>query len=294
MRNFVKISVFVLAGLFLASCNQNKLEYQQERITALEQENDSLRQQALEKEATVNDFFESMAQIRENLNEIKVRQNMISEETKDKENIGQDVRSQIESDLAAINDLMEDNRKRLTNLNRQLRNSNVKIEEFEGLVTTLNDEIAVRNQEITQLRDDMNNLNISNEELAATINELEMESSERLNVIEEKTSQLNTAYYVYGTSKELREQEIIDRRGGLLGLGRTTVVNDNISKDYFTRLDITDAEKVIIPGKNLDLLSLHPEGSYKVDIDDENISTIIIEDPDKFWSTTRYLVVSID
>jgi hypothetical protein len=294
MRKYVKISVFVLAGLFMASCNQSKLEFQEERIVALEQENEALRQQALEKEATVNDFFESMAKIRENLNEIKVRQNLISEETKDKENIGQDVRSQIESDLAAINNLMEDNRKRLANLNNQLRNSNVKITEFESLVAGLNDEIGIRNQEISQLRDDMNNLNISNEQLAATIDELKMESTERLSVIEEKTEQLNTAWYVFGTRKELRDQEIIDRRGGLLGLGRTTVVNKNVNREYFTRLDISNIEKVFIPGKNASLLSLHPEGSYTVESNGDNTSMIFIEDPEKFWSNTRYLIVSVE
>lgn len=293
MREFLKITVFVLAGLVMVSCNQKQLEMQEEQIAALEQENQMLREEAQEKEETVNDFFESLAQIRENLNEIKVRQNLISEETKDKENIGQDVRTQIESDLAAINDLMEDNRKRLAALNRQLRNSNVKIEEFEGMVASLSTDIETKDSEINLLREEMHNLNLSNESLAATIGELEEENTQKLNELEQKTEQLNTAYYVVGTRKELRDQEIIDRTGGLLGLGRTTVVRSDIDTDSFTRVDITEMEEVNVPASKASLLSLHPEGSYSVENTEDN-TKIVIEDPAKFWSNTRYLIVSVE
>ncbi len=293
MREFLKITVFVLAGFVMVSCNQKKLEMQEEQITTLEQENQMLREEALEKEVTVNEFFESLAQIRGNLNEIKVRQNLISEETKDKENIGQDVRTQIESDLAAINDLMEDNRKRLASLNSQLRNSNVKIEEFEGMVSSLSTDIENKDSEITQLREEMHNLNLSNESLTATIDELEVVNTQNLSELEQKTEQLNTAYYVVGTNKELRDQEIIDRTGGLLGLGRTTVVKSNVDKESFTRVDITEMEEVNVPGNKANLLSLHPEGSYIVENGDDT-TRIIIEDPAKFWSNTRYLIVSVE
>ncbi len=293
MREFLKISVFVMAGFVMVSCNQKQLEMQEEQIATLEQENQMLREEAQEKEATVNEFFESLTQIRENLNEIKVRQNLISEETRDKDNIGQDVKTQIESDLAAINDLMEDNRKRLAALNRQLRNSNVKIEEFEGMVASLSSDIQTKDSEINQLREDMHNLNLSNESLAATIDELEEENTQKLNELEQKTEQLNTAYYVIGTRKELKNQDIIDRTGGLLGLGRTTVVKSNVDTASFTRVDITEMEEVNVPGKRANLLSLHPEGSYVVE-NSEDSTRIIIENPAQFWSNTRYLIVSVE
>ncbi len=294
MKSYFKITVFVLAGLFMASCNQQQLEQQNQEITQLTEENEKLRQQAEDQTSSLNEFFETMAQIRENLNEIKVRQNLISEGTRDKDNIGEDMRAQIETDLEAISNLMEDNRRRLASLNRQVKESNVKIVEFENIVAELSVEIEQRNMELGALRDNMNQLNISNEALASTIEQLEEDRSEKQQVIEEKTELLNTAYYVIGTRQELREQEIIDRRGGLLGLGRTTVVKSNLKKDHFNKLDISQIEQVYVPGKNPNLLSLHPENSYVVETNEEGASMIFIENPAEFWSTTRYLIVSIE
>ncbi len=295
MKNYIKISVIVLAGLFMASCNQKQLEQQEQQISQLSEENEKLKEQTEEQSSSLNEFFESMAQIRENLNDIKVKQNLISEETRDKENIGEDMRAQIEQDLETISSLMDDNRKRLASLNRQVRNSDVKIEEFENIVASLSEEIEQRNMEISTLRDNMHQLNISNEALAANIEELEEDRNEKQQVIEEKTELLNTAYYVFGTKKELHDQEIIDRKGGLLGLGKTTVVQSDLPKDYFKKVDISQMEQVQVPGKIASLLSLHPAGSYLVETDEEEeTSMILIEKPDEFWSNTRYLIVSIE
>jgi myosin heavy subunit len=294
MNRILKFFVILMVGVVMVSCNQKQLQQQQDEIALLSNENETLRQQALETETNLNEFFESMAQIRDNLNEIKVRQNLITEEARDKDQLGQDVRQQINEDLAMISQLMDDNRRRMASLNRQLRDSNLKIEEFEKLFANLNIEIEERNLEIAALRDNMSQMNIHNEALAETIDMLEKDSSEKQSVIEEKTEQLNTAYFVYGTRRELRDQEIINREGGILGIGRTTVVNSNLKRDYFTRVDITELETIEVPGKKLNLVSVHPDDSYSVEITDEQISHIVIEDPDKFWSNTRYLVVSLD
>lgn len=292
MKNVMKYAGMILAVLLMASCNQKQLE---QEIATLQQENEELRQQAIEKDNSLGEFFESMAQIRDNLNEIKVRQNLIAAETRDRDGVGQDVRQQIDSDLNMISELMEDNRRRIARLNRQVRESNVKIEEFEVLVASLNNEIEDRNVEISVLRDNLSQLNIHNEALASTIEQLETENVYRQNVIDEKVHQLNTAYFVYGTRRQLQEQEIIDRQGGILGLGRTTVVNPGASREYFTRVDITQLDKVQIPASKLKLVSVHPADSYMVEVDEEEkVAEIVIENPEKFWSNTRYLIVSID
>ncbi len=294
IQSIFKISIVMISMLVIASCNQQQIQSQEEEITQLTEENEMLRQNEAEKEAHLNEFFETMSLIRDNLNEIKVRQNLISEETRDRDQIGPDARQQIEDDLKLISDLMEDNRKRLASLNRQIRDSNVKIKEFENLVASLSSEIEERNIEISQLRDSMNELNIYNAELTAAIDKLEEENMERLQVIEEKIEQLNTAYYVFGTRKELQEQEIIDRQGGVLGIGRTTVVSSDVNTEYFTRVNILLVDKVTVPASSLKLVSTHPKDSYFVENTEEEGTQIVIENPEKFWSNTRYLVVSID
>lgn len=294
MEKYLRIIVFVLAGMLLFSCNKKKVEMQDQIITELSEENEALRQEALEKENVINDFFESLNQIRENLNEIKVRQNLISEETRDRENIGQNTRHQIDADLAAINDLMEDNRKRLAQLNRQVGASNVKIKEFENLIASLTTELEDKNIELTHLRANLEELNTSHEVLTQTITVLEEQNYEKQTELENKTDRLNTAWYIFGTRKELRDQEIIDLHGGLLGIGRTPVINSNYNIDNFTRVNIEDVDRVTVPGKSVNVLSLHPNDSYIVEDDGQNNTTIYIEDPDKFWSNTKHLIVSVE
>ena len=294
IQSIFKFSFILIALFVMASCNQQQLESQKEEITQLTEENEMLRKNEAEKEAHLNEFFETMSHIRDNLNEIKMRQNLISEETRDRDQIGPDARQQIEDDLKLISDLMEDNRKRLAALNRQIRESNVKINEFETLVASLTSEIEEKNVEISQLRDSMNELNIYNAELTATIDKLEEENIEKLQVIEEKIEQLNTAYYVFGTRKELQEQEIIDRQGGILGIGRTSVVSSDVNAEYFTKVNISQVDKVMVPASSLKLVSTHPKDSYFVETTEDEGTQIVIENPEKFWSNTRYLVVSID
>lgn len=293
MKKYLKFFVLGLAIFVLASCNQQEKQLQQE-VAALNEELEQLRQESQEKEENINAFFESMTQIRDNLTEIKIKQNLITEETRGQDQLGQDVRKQIESDLEAISKLMEDNRRRLAELNRQLSSSNVKITEFEKMVASLTTEIEEKNLEIAQLRDNMHELNISNVALAETIERLEEENIQKSQVIEEKTEQLNTAYFAYGTRRDLEEKVIIEKSGGILGIGRTFLVNSNLNKEYFTRLNITQVDKLQVPAKNLRLISQHPEGSYVVESLEEEGSQIIIQNPAEFWSTTRYLVVSID
>jgi septal ring factor EnvC (AmiA/AmiB activator) len=294
MKKYMRVMLFVLVSILLFSCNKKRIEMQEQIIAELGHENDSLRRESQEKENVINDFFESLNQIRENLNEIKVRQNMISEETRDQDNIGQNTRQQIDVDLAAINELMEDNRKRLAQLNRQLGTSNVKIKEFEVLIASLTTELDDKNIELNNLRASLEELNTTREVLAQTIEVLEEQNYEQQAQLEQRINQLNTAWYIFGTRRELREQQIINLQGGLLGIGRRPVINSDYSTDKFTRVNIEEVDRVVVPGKSVNVLSLHPNDSYIIEDDGRNNTTIYIEDPDKFWSNTKHLIVSVE
>lgn len=294
MKRIVNIAVFMISVMVLASCNQKKLENQQSQIDSLRLANEALIQQNTEKEANLTEFFETMAQIRSNLDEIKARQNIISNQTGGTEQVTADMRQNINNDLTAIGKLMDDNRRRINSLNRQLRESNVKVGELEKIVASLTLEVEARNVEIAQLRENMNQLNIHNQALTEAIEKLDRENREQMGLIADKTEQLNTAYFTYGTRRQLLDQEIIVRQGGVLGLGRTTAVNSNASKDLFTRIDVTQVETFDIPSDKLQIVSTHPTGSYQINPIDDQSSQIVVTDRTQFWSNTRYLVVNIE
>jgi len=41
------------------------------------------------------------------------------------------------------------------------------------------------------------------------------------------------------------------------------------------------------------LLTSHPEGSYELKKDDKGQLTLVITNPNKFWSVSRYLVIEV-
>lgn len=113
--------------------------------------------------------------------------------------------------------------------------------------------------------------------------------------ISEKTAELHTAYYLVGKSKELVASKIIDREGGLLGIGKTSTLSRDFDKSKFTRIDYTKVETISINGDDVKIITSHPTDSYKLDQDLNDkkkiVKNLTITNPEKFWSASKYLVV---
>ena len=87
------------------------------------------------------------------------------------------------------------------------------------------------------------------------------------------------------TKKELKEQSILND-GEVLRQG-------NFNKDYFTKID-TRVDKVIkLYSKSATLKTNHPAGSYSLEKNPKGQYVLRINDPDKFWSISKYLVIIV-
>ena len=96
---------------------------------------------------------------------------------------------------------------------------------------------------------------------------------------------LNTAWYVFGTKKELTAQNIV-KRGDL-------VKGTDFNKDYFTQIDLRVTKVIRLYSKSAKLLTNHPAGSYSLDKDAQGQYTLRVLDPQKFWSVSKYLVIVV-
>ncbi|MDX1285851.1 MAG: hypothetical protein R3182_12600, partial [Draconibacterium sp.] len=144
-------------------------------------------------------------------------------------------------------------------------------------------EIAILTQEVRKLNVDISSLN-------RKIVEIETESQQKTNTIELQTVELNTAYYAYGTIKELKEAGVIRKMGGLLGIGKTAIIKEDFNREYFTEIDIRDMANVPLMVKKAEVISVHPAGSYH--ISGENAAdTLFIDNAEEFWKVSRYLVI---
>lgn len=283
-----KIILFAIVGVFMASCGQKS----QEEAERLQQENLELKEQLSTNEGTFNEFFGSLNQIEENLALIKEKENIISQGTQNDLEGRADKMEQINEDIRLIGELMEKNRQLIARLNRDIRNSNVKVTEFEKMVARLNDQIQEKEIEIVELRDELGRMNLRVDYLAATVDTLQEVARERGRIIEEKISEINTAYYVMGSRRELRDWGVVTREGGFLGIGRTNRLRTDFDHSNFTMVDITVAREITIAGKEPLFITTHPEGTWEYKVED-GVTYLVILDPVKFWSASRYLVIEI-
>ena len=127
--------------------------------------------------------------------------------------------------------------------------------------------------------------------LTATRDELTAENEAKAKALAEQEKQLNTAWFVFGTKKELKDQKILTK-AGLFKKGQV-LKDDEVNRDYFTRIDIRTTKEIKLYSNGADVLTTHPEGSYSLDEDEKGQLVLHITNPQKFWSISKYLVIQV-
>jgi chromosome segregation ATPase len=303
----MKKALFLLiipALLLTTSCNKQK-----EEIARLKAKNDSLMALGFQKDTTVMEFVRAFNDIQSNLDSIKMKENIISQNTSGGTEVQTSAREQITGDINAIYQMLQKNREMVASLKAKLKKSeaglagaNIKVAELEKMIDNLTRQIETKDAEIADLKDQLGKLNFKVADLGkqvtdlnTNVDNLNAENKAKQQAIDEKTAALNTAYYVVGTTKELKDKKIIDKSGGFIGLGRNKTVKEDFDKTYFTKVDITNLKEIPIYKKKAVLLTNHPAGSYKMESGDKKVvDKLIILNASDFWSRSKYLVVIAD
>jgi len=259
---------------------------------SMKAKNDSLMAQTMQKDEAINEFIATVNDIQESLDTIKMKENIINLSTNKNGELKLSAKDQIKNDITSIYLLMEKNKKEINDLNRKLRTSNMKVTELQKLVDRLQKDVNDRNVEIEALRDKLAKLNIVIEEANLrldTLSKVVKSQSSKLNeqqrTLAQQEADLNTAYYIVGTEKDLKT-------GGIIGK------NDNLLSDFnkvlFTKVDIRKLTEVSILSKKAKVISNHPLSSYKLVGDKKIIQSLQITDYKAFWSNVRYLVILVN
>jgi len=87
---------------------------------------------------------------------------------------------------------------------------------------------------------------------------------------------------------------VLTKEGGVLGLGREKVLKPDFNSKAFTSIDITKVQTIPLSSTGAQVITNHPSDSYTIDIKGDQVSDIRILDPEKFWASSKYLVVVVD
>lgn len=273
-----------IAMVSMVSCDSSsKYEKRQAELA------DSLSTAMAEKDS----LFALLTEVSEAVDEIKEMERLMAggvfKETPDQ-------REELKNNLALIKQAMQARREKLNALEAKMKKSANYNAEMKKTIESLRNKIDMQESTIAQLTADLENANAQIQKLNVRVDSLhevnravnkEMEAAQ--NEALQLTNQLNECYYVVGSKKELKENNII--KGGFLR--KTKLMQEDFEQSYFTKADKRELNKLNLHSKKAKVMSNHPKGSYNL-IDEGGVKVLVIEDADKFWSLSNYLVVQIN
>lgn len=281
----MKKLLFLVAGMLaLVACDNQKTP----AVMPDGGLNDSLQSIIEQKDNAINDMMGTLNEIQEGfraINEAEGRVNVAK--AGERANKAQ----QIRENMQFIAERMAKNRELIAKLQKQLKSSGMKGDELQKTIDALQVELEEKDVQLQQLRAELDskdikimNLEESNANLNTNVSNLQEESAQKTQTINTQDKQLNTAWFVFGTKKELKEQNI---------LVNGKVLQSNFNKSYFTKIDIRVDKEIKLYSKSVKLLTTHPSSSYALTRDANKQYILRITNPQIFWSTSKYLVILV-
>ena len=272
------------AALLMTGCKDGKNAPGQASV----QQTDSLNDVIAQKDSEINEMMGTLNDIEEGFRLINEAENRVAllkngEGTSKKQNLKENIQF--------IAERMKQNRELIAKLQKQLESSTLKGGQLKKTIDNLTAQLEAKDKQLLALREELDKKDIHISELDETIgnlntnvSNLSADNQQKAETINAQDKQLNTAWYVFGTKKELKGQHILE--GG-------KVMNGNFNKNYFTKVDIRNTTEIKLYSKSAKLLTAHPASSYSLTHDASKQYILRITNPQIFWSTSKYLVVLV-
>jgi len=280
-----KIVLVALGLLALTACKQ-KSENAQD--LALIQQRDSLNRIIAQKDGEINDMMSTMNDVVDGFRAINEAEERVTLARMEE---GVSSSERIRENMRFIQQTMQQNRELINKLRNQLRQSSVNADQLRRTIENLTRQMEEKDAQVKELQAELQAKDIQIDELheeVTTLNNnvtaLKEESSQKTQTITSQDKQLNTAWFVFGTKKELREQRIYDD-------GK--VLEANFNREYFTKIDIRVDKEIRLYSRSAKLLTSHPASAYTLTQDANKQYILRITNPQLFWSASKYLVVLV-
>ena len=287
-----RVLLICTCTVLLASCGQQSADYKR-----LKAENDSLKieneknsEDLNEMLSILNDVETDIQSIREAENFLTIQQHAGSEENASK-------REQIKQNMQLITETLKKNREQINELQEKLKKSGIKMSALKKTIDRLSAQLDEKSNMIVALQEDLEKKNVRIQELdnmVTSLNEdvetLASKAESQSKTINKQDKALHTAYYCFGTVKELKAQKILSG-GGVFS--KSKVLQDGFNKDYFISVDIREVKEIPLFATKAEVKSNHPADSYEMITDEDDNLTLHILDENSFWSLSKYLVIVV-
>jgi len=280
------------SALLFASCVQNSKEYKQ-----LKTENDSLKIESARNTAELNEMLTILDDVEGDIQSIREAENYLNNQQNAGGELTPSKREQIKQNMQLITEIVKKNKQQISDLEDKLKKSNINSDALRKTIARLNSEMDQKVMMIASLQEELANKNIRIQELdemVSALNEdveiLAATTALQTQSLQAQDKELHTAYYCFGTAKELKDQNILTG-GGLFS--KSKALESDFNRDYFISIDIREVKEIPLFAGKANLRSNHPDGSYEFVKDADNNLTLKITDENLFWSLGKYLVVQV-
>ena len=300
MTKNTQLAAIIIVGLILIGgivggvhiYNQKEAE-----ISALIVEKTNANQAIQKKDSVVNDMENTFNEIEANLKFIKEKRNQVSMVQSEG---GKNRKQLLVEDVKLMDNMLAESEKKIADLEGKLKRSGMNLKAVEERIKALSETIESQNTEIASLKKEIEDKNANLAELGTKVQKLNTDIKTQADTINykqkqivDKTDKLNTAHFVLGTFKKLKEEGILSREGSILGVGGGKAIQGNFDSKYFTDLDIRKTKTIPLNAKKAVVISEHPSSSYKLVEENGMIAYLEIENPEEFWRISKYAVIQI-
>jgi uncharacterized coiled-coil protein SlyX len=281
------LTPFAMAGV-LACGPSEEVQRQLAELQAVSAEKDSLLTQVADNARLMSEISAEVARVQ-------------TAQAGAQETAGPPDPSAVRESIAGITRRIEESearlaesQKRIQTLTRENRAGQTKLTELEKTIEDFQATIA--NQRLT-----IESLNTQVAELQQQNVQLVTQNTDLTTKVEDMTVRDHTVYYVVGTKEELLEKGIIEEQGGSRVLfvfgkrGKTIVPGRNLDMSMFNTIDRTvttdipmpvpEAGYTIVTRQDLSALSTTPDEKGRF------VGEIRIADPERFWASSKVLIV---
>lgn len=292
MKKIHSISVIMFLAVAFTSCMVSSSKYE-----ALQAERDSLAAVAANVTTDFESSLQTINEIEQALQTIREAENIIMLENQ--EGNTNYAKAQIE----AIDRTIQQNKAKIAELEQQLADAGSKSKQLTATINRLKDELNQKDTYINNLRAELDasktqvahltkrvdDLNQDVQNLNADIENLNASKAEQEAIIRKQEAELHTVYYIVAPLETLKEYGLVTK-GGLFS--KSNASND-VNKQLLTAADKRDLKHLPLNSRKVEILTNHPESSYTLTKGDDKMYSLDIVDPEAFWNTSNYLIISI-
>ena len=281
MKKIILLATVAIAVSACQNQSQNKPDELQLLRDSLENIIDQKNAEMDGLVATLNDIEEGFREINEAEKRVQLAQT----------GEGASQAARLKENIQFMQSTMKQNRELIAKLRQQMREGTIKSEQLKRTIDNLSAQLEEKDRALESLRQQLEEKDVHIAELDQQVGtlhqdvaQLKDEKAQQQQQIAQQDADLNSAWFVFGTKKELKEQRILDSG---------EVLRSNFNKDYFTKIDIRVDKEIKLYSSKASILTAHPAGSYELVKDANKQYVLRISNPQQFWSTSKYLVVQV-